>query len=275
MILNRAFVRFALCALLLAACERAPAPAVGWGRMTRVQNVPRGQWVLALDQAGHPTLAQAEGAPLVLPRGACASSAVFARMGRREWYAAWWQPRADSSAALVVARSTNGAATWSPPVTADARDRATLGCHRPRPAIAADPTSGTVYVAYFLRATGGGGAGVWLTRSAAQGTRWHAPAYVALGNDPAAVSIAAHGDTVAVAYEDPSARGARVSIAASTTAGGSFDFRRTVSGTNETASDPHVALRGSTLAVAWQSRPRGGRGSAPELLITVGALQGR
>jgi hypothetical protein len=263
-----------LSALLLAACERAPAPAVGWGRMMRVQNVPRGEWVLALDAGGHPTLAQAVGVPLVLPRGACASSAVFARMGQREWYAAWWQPRADSSAALVVARTTNGAKTWSPPVTADARDRATLGCNRPRPAITADPSNGTVYLTYFLRATGGGGAGVWLTRSAAQGTRWYAPVYVALGNDPGAVSIAARGDTVAVAYEDPSARGARVSVAASTTAGGSFDFRHTVSGSKESASDPRVALRGRTLAVAWQTRPRGGRGGVPELLITVGELPG-
>jgi hypothetical protein len=240
--------------------------------MMRVENVPRGQWTLALDPEGRPALAQAQGAPLVLPAGACTASAVFARMSAREWYAAWWQPRGDGSAALMVARSTNGASTWALPVVADGRDRSSLGCARPRPAITVDPASGAVYLAYYLRAAGGGGAGVWLTRSESHGVRWQEPAYVTLGSTPAAVSIAARGDTVAVGYEDPSARGGRVGIAASTTAGERFEFRRTVSGPNESASDPRVALRGRTLAVAWQSHPRDSRESATELLIAVGEM---
>ena len=60
---------------------------------------------------------------------ACAESVAFARVGNGpEWFAAWWESRADRSAALMVARSVNGGESWSLPSVADARDHGTNGC---------------------------------------------------------------------------------------------------------------------------------------------------
>lgn len=214
-------------------------------------------------------------APFVAPSGACPQSIVFASLGARRWYAAWWQPRSDSSAALAVSRSDNGGDSWVPPTIADARDNSSLGCARPSPAIAADSASGYVHLAYFLVAPKGGG--IWFTHLMDRGAAWHAPVGVLFGDDPARTSVAAEGDTVIVGYEYPNAAEERVGIAISSTAGHIFESHVPVSATTEEASDPHVAVQGRRIAVGWVSRPAGASGDTGPVstVVDVGTLASR
>lgn len=253
---------------VLAGCEHAPAR---FGDPARLAGAPPSPWSLTLDAAGHPRLGVPPVTTLVPPAGACASSLVFAR-GGGDWYAAWWQPRPDSSAALVVSRSVDGGASWTAPVTADARDRMRVGCARPGPSIAADSSTGYVHLAYYVRAADG--AGVWFCHSMEHGALFHAPVGVFFGDDPARAAVAAHGDTVVVAYEYPNAAEARVGVVISYTAGHTFGARMPVSSTTESASDPRVAMHGPLVAVAWVSRAAGARdeSAAGATIAVVGTL---
>lgn len=268
-------VRLVATLALLTACGTEP---VAWGAITRAagSEAAGADWRIALDDAGRASLAPALTIPFTPPAGACPASLVFARSGRdgggdgAEWYAAWWQPRADGGAALLVSRSTNGGDSWTPPSTVDARDRSGSGCDRPRPAIAADSAAGYVHLAYFLRP--GEGAGVWFTHSMDRGQTWHAPVGVFYGDAPARVSVAAQRDTVAVAYELPMARDPRIGVALSHSAGHIFDARVQASGENEAARDPRVAIHGRTLAVAWRAGAIDDTIPAGEIAVRMGTL---
>ena len=250
----------ALLALLPAACERGP---VEWEDVATAG--------LLTDPPAQPTASDST-PPLVLPRSACQRSVVFARMGGEEWYAAWWAPRGDGSAALVVARSINGGQTWTVPVTADARDRSARGCARPTPAIAADSASGYVHLAYFLEPANG--AGLWLTHSMEQGEMWHAPVGIVYGERPVRASLAVAGDTVIVAYENPNAAVPRVDLAVSRMAGHIIDARTPVSSGSMAALVPRVALRGRRVAVSWTERPVGADSTMPgRLVVRAGLLR--
>ncbi|MGH7647292.1 MAG: hypothetical protein ACREND_04190, partial [Gemmatimonadaceae bacterium] len=206
---------------------------------------------------------------------ACAASLVFAPAGGAEWFVAWWQPRADSSARLLLSRSMNGGTSWSSPVTVDERDQRPLGCDRPNASLVADSAAGYVHLAYFVAPNQG--AGVWYIHSQDHGATWHAPVGVFYGDDPARADVAAHGDTVLVAYEYPNADDARVGVAVSYTAGHTFDTRMPVSPGTERASDPRVALGAGVAAVGWTSgaSPADGRGGADFTVVDVAPLGGR
>jgi len=252
------FAVLAIATACCAACDRAP---LTWREAMRTPNAPGAGWRLAIDAGAKPALGVAATAPFVAPTGACPSSIVFAPAGGASWFVAWWQPRADSSAQLMVSRSINGGGSWSAPVVADARDHAPLGCARPNPAIAADSASGYLHLAYFIVPKDG--AGVWYAHSQDQGATWHDPVGVFYGDDPAHADVAAHGDTVLVAYEYPNADDARVGVAVSYTAGHAFGARMPVSSGTERASDPRIALGGGIVAVGWTSGDAtGGRGAA-------------
>lgn len=255
------FRRAAFLAVVTACCASCDRPPFTWREALRTPNAPNAGWRLAVDAQAKPALGIAATAPFVTPPGACPSSIVFAFAGAGNWYVAWWQPRGDSSAQLMVSRSTNGGGSWTAPVVADNRDQAPLGCARPNPAIAADSASGYVHLAYFIMPRQGGG--VWYTHSQDLGATWHDPVGVFYGDDPAHADVAARGDTVLVAYEYPNADDARVGVAVSYTAGHVFAARMPVSAGTERASDPRIALGGGVVAVGWTSGdPTGGRGAA-------------
>jgi hypothetical protein len=263
-------------AVVLGACDQSP---IVWTTSSHAPlQVAAGEtgddWRLVFGADLRPALAGAPVAPRSPAVGTCAASVVFARLAGEEWFAAWWQPRANGSAALQVARSMDGGATWGAPVTADGRDGSVSGCDRPRPAIAADSATGYVHLAYYLRPEDGAGAGIWFTHSMDQGQMWHAPVGVFYGDDPARASVAAHGDTVAVAYEYPNAGETRVGIAVSRTMGHIFEIRLPVSSSDDGARDPRVAVRGRAIAVAWESRAAGGDLTGrPAVMVDVGELR--
>jgi hypothetical protein len=185
-----------------------------------------------------------------------------------ERYAAWWTPRPDSSAALVAARSTDGGRSWSVAEPVDTADHQRTGCDRPAPAIAADSSSGYVHVAYSMRDAEG--AGVFFSHSMEHGKMFHSPVTIVYGDRLSDVAVAAHGDTIALAYIEPSSDHARLGIALSHTMGHIFEDRLTVPSSSD-ARDPAVAIAPGRLAVAWVHQTPGG---AASLMTRTGRLGG-
>jgi hypothetical protein len=202
---------------------------------------------------------------LGVANGGCPGSVVAAAF-RAERFAGWWAARPDSSAALMVSRSVDGGASWAPPLVADARDRGRRGCTRPFPSIAIDSVTGFVHLAYFLEPAEG--AGVWLIHSMEHGAMWHSAVPVAFGADPAEADVAAHHDTVVVAYESPNANEGWIGLALSSTDGHLIDWRiPEISGRSVEVAGPRVELAGRTVKVAWITQ----RGAL--VMLRTGTLQ--
>ena len=216
---------------------------------------------LIMDSSGAPRLVDESGVTVALSPEACQGSLVSAQARGDERYAAWFLARPDSSVALIVARSSDGGATWGTFVVADGRDRGRRGCARPAPALTADSTNAYVHAAYFIEPADG--AGVWYTHSMERGALWHQTIGVLYGEDPAAVSIASAGDTVLVAYEHPGSGGSRLGVAISRQAGHTFDERLRAVRASGTLSQPRIALRGGRIALAWREQGPASGASAP------------
>lgn len=201
---------------------------------------------------------------------ACPGSARVALSGASgiERYVAWWAPRADSSAALLSARSTDGGRSWSAPEPVDTADHRPVGCVRPAPAIAADSSSGYVHVAYSMRDAQG--AGIFFSHSMDRGKMFHWPVTITYGDHLTDVAIAVHGDTVAIAYVEPSSDHPQLGLALSHTMGHIFEDRLTVPSSSD-ASDPAVAIAPGRVGVAWIHHIPGG---ATSLVTRVGRFGG-
>jgi hypothetical protein len=179
----------------------------------------------------------------------CPGSLVLARAGRR-LYAAWWRVRPDSGALLRAAHSEDDGRAWSAPASVDTTDQSVSGCRRARPGIAADSASGYVHVVFAL--LGHEGPGLFYAHSMDAGTTFHAAVPIFYGDRLGRASVAADGDAVAVAFEDPNSRAPRIGLALSRTMGHIFEERLLpISDDNEIASQPLVAVKGRRLAVAW------------------------
>ena len=174
-LMSRALLLFGC--VLLAACTPDP---VKWDSERRSDTpVPAGSR-LTLQGGDLPAMAAAWTPPR-LPSGTprCAGSLVAAPARGDTAFAAWWAPRADSSALLVVARSDDGGLNWRHPEVADSTDKGRTGCARPAPFIAADTTNGYVHVVYFMVAAEG--PGVFFTHSMGRGVMFHSPVPVVYG----------------------------------------------------------------------------------------------
>jgi hypothetical protein len=249
-------------ALTTAACDNAP---VAWEPpVTAAAVALPGR--LQLDPAGpHFTT---DTATLVAPAvpGACPGSVRVALSGTSgtERYVAWWAPRTDSSAALLSARSTDGGRSWSVPEPVDTADHRPVGCVRPAPAIAADSSSGYVHVAYSMRDAQG--AGIFFSHSMDRGRMFHWPVTITYGDHLTDVAIAVHGDTVAIAYVEPSSDHPQLGLALSHTMGHIFENRLTVPSSTD-ASDPAIAIAPGRIGVAWIHHIPGG---ATSLVTRIG-----
>jgi hypothetical protein len=184
---------------------------------------------------------------------ACPGSLVLARAGK-QLYAAWWRARPDSGALLLVARSADDGRHWSAPAPVDTSDVGVTGCGRVPPTVAADSASGYVHVAYAL--AGREGPGLFFAHSMDGGATFHAPVPIFYGERLGRASVAADGDHVVVAFEDPNSRTPRVGLALSRTMGHIFEERiLPVSDDNGAAMHPLAAVRGRRVSVAWERRP--------------------
>jgi len=235
-----------------------------------------------------PVPAPIHGLPALGP-GACLNSVRWARADAHDVAAAWWAVRTDSSAVLRLARSPDDGAQWDTLPPADSRDRGVRGCRRPAPGVALDPRSGYTHLAYYLEPAAG--AGVFYahlmdmrTAGASPGAggpiaMFHPPVAIVYGESLAEASVAGHGDTVVVAYQNPNDLVPHVELVLSVTAGHSFPRRTDVSGSGIAASAPTVAIDGATIAVGWQEASRlsqdtaGGARPAGRAVVRVGVIQ--
>ena len=261
-------IRTTIALLALAGCTALSTPITWRDASARDADSLPGRLLLRGDSAVFVPDTLAEGA--TLPAGACPGSARVAWAGSSgaERYVVWWAPRADSSAALLSARSTDGGRSWAAPEPVDTVDRSTTGCRRPAPAIAADSASGYVHVAYSMRAPEG--TGIFFSHSMEHGHMYHAPVAIMYGDVLREVAIASLGDTVAVAFVQPTRSRPELGVGLSRTMGHIFEERVTVPAASD-ASDPAVALAPGTIAVAWVQRAPE---SAPVLMTRVGTRAG-
>jgi hypothetical protein len=259
-------ITFAAC-LLLTAC--APDP-VKWEPETRSPTpMPVGSR-LTFAADGAPAV-EAGWKPPSMPAGTpqCAGSLVATTARGDTAFAAWWSPRPDSTALLVVARSDDGGRSWRAPETADSTDHGHTGCQRPAPFIAADTANGYVHVVYFMVAAEG--PGVFFTHSMGGGEMFHSPVPLVYGERASAAAVSCNGDTVAVAYVDPNAATPQVWLALSRTTGHIFESRTEVSPSTVQAARPAVAVRGHRVAVSWTETNRGG--GAAVMVMKTGRWQ--
>jgi hypothetical protein len=265
-----------LLTLTISACAQPP---VRWRESTSAPPAATGEAQLAVDTAGNVRWVAPEVAPPTIPTGAapCPGSLRVASAGDGELYAVWWDVRPDSTAALLAARSRDAGATWAEVAPVDTADRGRTGCRRPAPSVTADGAKGYVHVAYSMVAPGA--PGVFFAHSMPGPLLFHAPVPIVYGDRPGRTSIAASGDIVAVAYEDPNGQEPQVGLALSRTLGHTFDHRVPVSTGSGAAIEPRVALAGESVAVAW----RRGRtvhgvvedgGAAGAMMIRLGEISG-
>ena len=236
----------AVSALVALGCGEGP---VEWSAMRTATAEPSVQ--LAPDGALLPDTMAALAARIRSPEGGvCPGSLVVSRAGPR-LYAAWWRARPDSGAHLLAAHSENGGGSWSIPSPVDTTDQSVTGCNRAPPAIAADSASGYVHVVFSL--LGREGPGLFYAHSMDAGATFHSAVPIFYGDRLGRSSVAADGDVVAVAFEDPNSRSPRVGLALSRTMGHIFEERLLpISDDNGIATHPLAAVRGRRIAVAWQ-----------------------
>jgi hypothetical protein len=87
------------------------------------------------------------------------------------------------------------------------------------------------------------------------GASFHAPVPILYGERLGATSVAAAGDHVVVAFEDPNSGTPRIGLALSRTMGHIFEDRLLpVSDDNGAATQPLVSLDGKRLTVMWRQR---------------------
>jgi hypothetical protein len=202
--------------------------------------------------------------------GVCPGSLALSRAGRR-LYAAWWRVRSDSGAQLLAAHSEDDGGAWSKPAPVDTTDQSVTGCRRAPPSIAADSASGYVHVVFSL--LGREGPGLFYAHSMDAGATFHSAVPIFYGDRLGHSSVAADGDIVAVAFEDPNSRSPRVGLALSRTMGHIFEARLLpVSDDNGIATNPLTAVRGRTIAVAWQ-REAGSDSTPAVLAIRTGVVR--
>ena len=253
--------------LPLVACTGDAADAVlGPARSVAL---PAGPTALTAEGAVIADSLQAMVARVAPPPGlVCPGSLRLSRAGA-SLYGVWWAPRADSGATLLVARSRDQGHSWGAPSPVDTTDRAVTGCRREAASISADEASGYVHVAYALLAPEG--PGLFFSHSMDQGATFHAPVPIFYGDRLGRMSVAADGDVVVVAFEDPNSRRPRVGLALSRTMGHIFEQRLLpVSDDNGAASHPLAAVRGRHIAVAWEQRA--GDSGAAALAVRTGQL---
>jgi hypothetical protein len=257
-----------LLGLLLFAATACGTSPVEWAPQLTVMPSATGEVAVGVDGIVRPDSMLALASRVAPPQGPRCDGSLRVAASRGTLYGVWWAPRADSGARLLAARSADGGRTWSAPVPVDTIDVGVTGCRRAPPAIAADSVSGYVHVTYALQAAEG--PGLFFSHSMDDGISFHAPVPILYGERLGHTSVAADGDLVVVAFEDPNSRTPRIGLALSRTMGHIFEHRiLPLSDDHESASRPLTAVAGRRVAVAWT---RGGAG-ASTLAVRTGTVR--
>jgi hypothetical protein len=250
-----ALTRSLVLAVALASTGCSNDPVVWRDEVDAMPLAPYGA-LLTLDASGSPRFVPGAAGTTLPFTDICPGTPRVTAVPRgttRALVAVWWAPRKDGSARLLAAESVDGGLTWPTVVPIDTLDRGTNGCARPAPAVAADSSTGYVHVAYPLWAPEG--PGVFFAHTMPGHFMFHTPSVVSYGDRPGEVSVAASGEVVVVAYEDPNARAPRIGLALSRSQGHVFEHRVLAGASPGDASSPRVALRGHLIALSWTRVP--------------------
>jgi hypothetical protein len=245
--------RLRLLGLIALACTGCAAPPVDWEPPRVVATLAGGDATLSAEGTLHADTMVALAAAVAPPSGPICAGSLRLAAGRRTLFAIWWAPRPDSGVRLLAARSGDGGRSWSAPAPVDTTDVGATGCRREPAAIAADTTSGYVHATYALQAAEG--PGLFFSHSMDGGATFHAPVPILYGERLGRTSVAADGDVVAVAFEDPNSTTPRIGLALSRTMGHIFEHRILPVSDNGIATHPLAAVHGRRIAVAWRSGP--------------------
>ena len=227
-------------ALVLTGCVKEP---VEWGDVAyRQSQLGDPDTRSAVMSANLPAIAGASGQCIRSIRTAGTAAELFR---------AWWSSRRDSSVVLSMQRSVDQGGTWHAPIEVESRDHGRRGCQRPAPGIFYDSASGNVHLVYFVEASDG--AGIFFAHSMDKGGMFHSPVPVVYGNVPSVASVAGHGDSVVVVFEDPNSTTPRVGIVLSRATGHIFDQRGQVTPDDVPAAAPWVSLDHKNITVWWKS----------------------
>jgi hypothetical protein len=187
------------------------------------------------------------GASAVVDRDACPCCRTsLARGPDGTLYVAWRKIFAGDVRDIVVARSTDGGATWEAPVKVHEDGWVYPGCPHAGPSIAVD-SSGTLHVVWYTGAPGR--AGLYLATSR-DGARTFGPPQPLgpAGSTPVShARVAAAGDGVWVAWEDRTAPAGRVTLSRC----GPDGVARSAGELPGAARSPAIAAAGAGAAVAW------------------------
>jgi hypothetical protein len=82
---------------------------------------------------------------------------------------------------------------------------------------------------------------------------FHSPVPDVYGNSPSVASVAAHGDSVVVVFEDPNSTTRRIGIVLSHVTGHIFDQRAQATPDDVPAIAPWVALDHNKITVWWET----------------------
>jgi len=226
--------------LLLTACVKEP---VEWGNVSyRHSQLGDPDARSAVMNANLPAMTGTSGPCILSIRTAATGAEIFR---------AWWSSRSDSSVVLSMQHSAHQGNAWQPPVEVESRDRGRRGCDRPAPGIFYDPVSGYVHLVYFIEASDG--AGVFFAHSMDKGGMFHSPVPVVYGNSPSLASVAGHGDSVVVVFEDPNSTTPRIGIVLSHQTGHIFDQRGQVTPDDVPAVAPWIGLDSNRITVWWKT----------------------
>ncbi|MES2523065.1 MAG: hypothetical protein V4617_10230 [Gemmatimonadota bacterium] len=215
--------------------------AVWWSKRDRGRVMLLAAWRDASASTTPPSTAPPTGAPA---SGVSADSTPASGVPASGVQAAWRGP-------IIVDSLDQG------PGDAQAGDRGSVGCARVAPSVVVDDRHGYVHVAYAL--VGPEGPGVFYAHQMDPRSAFEPPQAIVYGARLGAARVAAAGDVVAVAYEDPnSGARARVAVAISRTSGHIFADRLVASADNANGVDPFVAVRGRAVVVGWSDIPASG-----------------
>jgi hypothetical protein len=230
--------------VLLAACDQPP---IEWREPAAID--PPAASHLTVDWGGHPEFVVDSIRAVTLPSGAglCVSS-VQTVAATAHIYAVWWAVRPDSSAILYSAASADSGRTWGKAAAVDTTDISSRGCSRPPPSLTS--VGDDMYVAYSMIAPEG--TGVFFAHT--MDSMLHSPVAVIYGDRLVASAIAAEGDRVVVAYEEPNGSREQIDLALSTTQGHIFESHTTATRDVDVATSPTVAIAGQSIAVSWMER---------------------
>ena len=241
-------MRFRLAACLLVLVAGCDQPPVEWREPAAIAEPPAASH-LVVDGTERARFVPDSIRATATPAGAglCPTS-VRTAPASSHVYAVWWAVRPDSSAVLYSASSADSGKTWGNAAAVDTSDVSTRGCSRPPPSLTT--VGDDMYVAYSMIAPEG--TGVFFAHT--MGSMLHSPVAVIYGDRLVACAIAAEGDRVAVAYEEPNGRREQIDLALSSTQGHIFESHTTATRDVDVATQPAVALSGSAVAVSWTER---------------------